>query len=227
MAWGSGWCVGVVGASIGLALSVSGASWILYPLVPVVGAISFGFPSYVGARRARACHPIAQAIIWIIGFTAAALVLAQFYVASTRLASPGDLNINTTETMRRRVDYIGRFGHPPEVVFAAAFVLAVLVAFAAGCGFLSGLTATSSARGFNDTVRALVFGGATCVAVFTGLLLLVVGGPYLVHLMSVSRNPRLELAGFVLGVVASGFVSGCASGAIVETARRALLRPSE
>jgi hypothetical protein len=159
----------------------------------------------------------------VIGFTATVVILAQFAAASTKLASLGELNINTTETMRQREASFRRYGQAPEVVSRVMLVLSVLVTFGTGCGFLSALAAQEA--GFGSVLRALLFGIASCLALFMGLILLLVVGPYLAHFLSFAPVPAWDRVGAVLNVALAGFVSGSVFDSIVELARSLLLHP--
>lgn len=53
-------------------------------------------------RRVLAVRASAQAFVWVVGFTIVGALLMNGFGDHHRLAKPGDLNINTRETMRER-----------------------------------------------------------------------------------------------------------------------------
>jgi hypothetical protein len=223
IAWAAGWSLSVF-IAVGPVVHLSGVQnfWFLYPLAPLIGSIAFGFPAYVGARSSKSSRPRWQALIWVIGFTATVVILAQFAAASTKLASLGELNINTTETMRQReASFRRRSSSGGRVPRDADAVGARDVRD--GCGFLSALAAQEA--GFGSVLRALLFGIASCLALFMGLILLLVVGPYLAHFLSFAPVPAWDRVGAVLNVALVGFVSGSVFGSIVELARSLLLHP--
>jgi hypothetical protein len=215
--WGLGWGISVLTAAVAFAIGDWRAVWGHYPVALVIGTIGFGLPVRLGAQRNGSRYPTVEAVIWVLGFTLAAIVLVDHFVAATQLAKPGDLNINTTETMRQRTEYYSTWHYPPEAVF----VFTVLSSFGIGCGFLSAFVAQWPSRGIAQLASATGFAAATGLAVFVGLLLSGLGvsilGPTL------SRAPGVP--GGLLGVGTALFGAGCAVGAIVESARRALLKP--
>jgi hypothetical protein len=225
VAWGAGWTAGLVltiaGITIALALRTA---WAFSLVSWIVGLAVLGFPMLTGARRSASAHPAAQAAIWVIGFAAAVAVL--IYHAAPEMAAPGTLNINTTETMQRRQQYFDAFGRSPEDVFEMLYRFLVLAAFSAGCGLLSGVTATWPRRSLARLAQATAFGVITGLAFAMGLSLTVVG-VYLLGAALAWAGPTLADWVFppVLVLIA-GFSAGCVVGSVVEWARRALLRPA-
>jgi len=101
--WGMGWTAGAVALGVAFWLfAEQRAVWLSFLLLPIAGAAAFGLPTYIGARRTGSRAPSAQAFVWVVGFTIAGVLLMNTFGDHHRLAEPGDLNINTRETMRER-----------------------------------------------------------------------------------------------------------------------------
>jgi hypothetical protein len=191
-----------------------------YPLLLVVGALAFGLPTLLSARRRGSGLASAEAIVWAIGFVIAAVTLTAALTTASDLASPGDVNAVTTADMQRRNEYF-RTWHYPR---AAVLVVEVGGGFAFACGFITGVLSQPSRNGVARLASSAAFGIVTVVAIFLGLLLFVLGGPFFAQILSWA--PALlgwRVFGFALGFALSGFAAGCCMGAIVESGRRFLL----
>jgi hypothetical protein len=139
--------------------------------------------------------------VWVVGFTIAGAVLMNIVGPHHRLAQPGDLNINTTETMRQRQASFDRWGRPPEVVASFISSVVVIVSFALVAGILSAIVGTTVET--PQRWRAIpIFGLAAAVGIIAGLW---VGAA----------------TSFLLPV--ASFAAGCTAGAITERARGTLL----
>jgi hypothetical protein len=200
--WGMGWTAGAVALGVAFWLfAEQRAVWLSFLLLPIAGAAAFGLPTYIGARRTGSRAPSAQAFVWVVGFTIAGVLLMNTFGDHHRLAEPGDLNINTRETMRERQASFDRWGSPPEVVASFFFSVAVIISFAITAGMVSAIVGTQ--RVTPQRWRAvLLFGLAASLAIIAGLW---VGA----------------LTSFLLPV--AGFAAGCTAGAITEYARGTLL----
>jgi hypothetical protein len=217
--WSLGWGLGLVMSAVAVvALREWRSYWLCYLIELGVALVAFGLPIRAGARRTGSRHPTTEAMIWIVGFTAAAVVLTNYYLANTALALPGDLNINTTETIRERNEYFSRPHLPPELVFS----FSVVALFAGGCGLLSGITARPW-QGTTDLWRAAVFGASTGVAVLTALAVGALVVPIAAHVLSMAHEPTMQLLGGVTGFMTGGVLAGSVAGAIIEYSRRSLL----
>jgi hypothetical protein len=223
VAWGTGWAVGVVLTIVGIAVALAlRGAWAPFLVSSMVGLAVVGFPMLTGARRSGSAHPEAQASIWVMGFAAAAAVLISH--AAPEMAAPGTLNINTTETMQRRQQYFDAFGRSPEDVFEILYRFLVLATFSAGCGLLSGVTATWPLRRLAGLGKATAFGLITGLAFAIGLWLTVVGVYVLGALLTWAGPTSAALIFPPTVVLIAGFAAGCAVGSVVEWARGALLR---
>jgi hypothetical protein len=141
-----GWTVGAIALGVAFWLfAQERALWLSFLLIPAAGAAAFGLPTFVGARRTGSRAPVLQAFVWVVGFTIAGALLAKEFGDHHRLARPGDLNINTTETMRERQASFNRWGKPPEVMASLFFSVAVIVSVAVASGIVSATVGTHSA----------------------------------------------------------------------------------
>ena len=191
--------------------------------VLLAGTASVGIPTYLGARRNRSHRPIVQSLVWVASFAVAAVMLSEHYLERTALAQPGELNINTFETMRERQASFDRWGVAPEVVSSFMLTLTVVVASSFCGGLLSALV--GSGWGRTRLMRGMLFGLATAVATTAGLALIPVGTYVLAIAMVFAGRPPvlLFLAPLPGGFVIAALLAGCLAGSIIEYARAALL----
>jgi len=221
VAWGVGWCIGAVIFAMGFVLLAAfRAEAIEALLVLLASAASFGGPTYFAARRHGSRQPFVQALVWVIGIAVAGIVLSEYYLAQTALAQPGDLNINTYETMRARQASFDRWGVPPETVSSFAFTFAVVIASTFGSGLLSALVA--GGWGIAGVIRGTLFGLAGVIAITAGLVLVPIGTYVLALVMSFGDGPR-PFPRLPSSFALAALLAGCAAGAIIEYARAALL----
>jgi hypothetical protein len=149
--------------------------------------------------------PRRQAGVWVVAFLVAMSFVAEKFAQPHRLARPGDLNINTTETMRQRQLSFERWGRPPEDVDRLVFLILAVACFAVTSGTVSALVATTK-RAPRRWQHALLFGVAAGGSVIVGGL--------------------MALFGAALYLPIAGFAGGCTAGAIVEFARTSLIAPA-
>lgn len=222
VAWGVGWCIGaVIFALAFLVLSARRAEVVTTPLILLGSAVSFGVPTYLAARRNGSRRPIVQALVWVIVFTIGGIALSEHFLARTALASPGELNINTYETMRARQASFDRWGVEPEVVSSFVFTFAVVVASSFGSGLLSALAV--SGVGIIRLIRGTLFGLATAIAIIAGLVVIYIGGYVLALVIAVLRTPAFPLPVLPSGFALAIMLAGCTAGSLIEYARGALL----
>lgn len=220
-AWGFGWCVGAIILLL-FVLDATRAQPIAAVLFVAAGAAAFGVPTHLATRPYGSGRAIGQALIWVIGFAVAGALLSDHYLAQTGLASPGDLNINTDETMRARQASFDRWGVEPDVVSSVAFTFTIVTAFCFGSGTLSALIA--SGWGIKRMIRGMLFGLVTTVAVIAGFVLVPIGTYVLALVLSFGGAPRdlrwLSLPG---GFALAALLAGGIAGTIIESGRAALL----
>ena len=98
-----GWTVGAIALGVAFWLfAQERAYWLSFLLLPTAGAVAFGLPTFVGARRTGSRAPLVHALVWELGFTIAAALVMNEFGDRNRPAKPGDLNMNTSETIRQR-----------------------------------------------------------------------------------------------------------------------------
>jgi hypothetical protein len=201
--WGIGWTVGAIALVLAFWLFTERrVVWLSFLLLPTAGASSYGLPTIVGIHRTGSRAPWLQAFIWVLGFTIAAAVLMDACADQHRLAQPGDLNINTTETMRQRQASFDKWGMPPERVASLLFSAVVIISFALASGSVAAIVA-SEVTTPHRWLAIPLFGLASAGAIIAGLW---------VGALFASLFP-----------LAAGFAGGCAAGAIIEGARAMLL----
>lgn len=189
-------------------------------LVLLASAASFGGPTYFAARRHESRQPLVQALVWVVGIAGAGIVLSEYYLAQTALAQPGDLNINTYETMRARQASFDSWGQSPETVSSFVFTFTVVMASTFGTGLLSALVA--SGWRIAGVIRGTLFGLASAFAITAGLVLVPIGTYVLTLVMVFGGGPR-SLPPLPSSFALAALLAGCAVGAIIEYARAALL----
>jgi hypothetical protein len=205
--WGIGWSVGAIAFLAALAVfAKERAWWVSFLLLPTAGAAAFGLPTYVGARRTAARAPLMQAFVWVAGFTIAGAFVMNDLSDRHRLAKPGELNINTDESMRERQRSFARWGRPPEVVASLFLSVGVVISFSVVSGIVSANIGTDAGTP-QRAVASTLFGIAAAFGIIIGLW---VG--------AVTTSLLLP---------AAGFAGGCTAGAIIERARTKLLSRDE
>lgn len=219
-AWAIGWCVGAMVFAVAFAvLAVQRTEWMVALLVLPASLAAFGFPTYIAARRNASRRPIVQALIWTIGAAAAGMVLSHHYVAETALASPGDLNINTTETIRARQASFERWGVAPEVVDSYVFSLEIIIA---GCfGSALGSTLVAAAWEVKRLIHGMLFGLASAIAVVAGVALLPIGTYMFAMILLVGTPPVLHARVLPTAFALTTMVAGSLAGTIIEYTRPA------
>jgi hypothetical protein len=129
----------------------------------VIGLAAFGMPMGALARRHGSRAPSRERLIWTIVVTVTTLILID-QAASVNLASPGELNINTTETMRERQASFDRWGRPPEDVQALIRTVTVIAIGAILASVLSALAGAEPPRGRRFYLLLPVYAAWTAVA---------------------------------------------------------------
>jgi hypothetical protein len=201
--WGMGWTVGAIALGIAAWLfEEKRAVWLSFLLLPTAGIAAFGLPTVIGAFRTGSRAPWAQAFIWVVGFTIAGVLLMNTFGDQHRLAEPGDLNINTSETILQRQASFDKWGRSPEEMASFFFSVAVIITFAVAAGILSAIVGTQAAA-LHKWLAIPLFGLAAALGIVVGLW---VG--------AVLASIFLPFA---------GFAAGCTAGAITERARSTLL----
>jgi len=200
--WGTGWFVAVfVLVSAIWFVDQDRAVWLAFLLLPVAGAAAVGLPTFMAVRRNGSRAPRAQALVWVVGFTIAAALVMNTIRDHHRVGRPGEVNANTTETMRQRQASFSRWGQSPEVMASFFFSIATIFSLAVTTGIVSGIVATKPTAP-HRWPSVLGFGFATGLAMIAGLW-----------------------AGAAASLIppAAPFVAGCTAGAIIEWARFTLL----
>ena len=175
-------------------------------LIGLAGASAFGLPAFVAAYRTRSDRPSTQAVIWIAAFFIAMCPVALAYAQPHQLARPGDLNINTTETMRQRQQSFDRWGVPPETIERHLLVLKAVASFAfLGGAFSTFIAGVGGAR--RRWLDALLVGMAAVAGVILGAY---------VALMAAATYFLLPVAGLAGGGIAGGIIE-CARSSLQQT----------
>lgn len=220
IAWGVGWCIGAAIFTMGfLVLATRRVEVVDALLILFASAVSFGGPAYFAARRDGSRQPIVQALVWIIGITTAGMVLSDYYLAQTALAQPGELNINTYETMQARQASFDRWGVPPETVSSFVFTCAVVIASTFASGLLSALVVS---RGMAGIIRAALFGLASTVAITAGLVMVPIVTYVLLPVLTFGGGSK-ALPPLPSSYALAALVAGCIAGSIIQYARATLL----
>lgn len=223
-AWAMGWAIGVAAFLVGFVVLGTRRAEAITTLIILFGsAAAFGLPNYVASRQARSKRPLVQALVWFVCFAVAGILLSKYYLAHTGLALPGELNINTDETIRARQASFDRWGVPPETVSSVVFTFDVLVASCLASGLLSALVA--SGWGVTRLIRGMLFGVATTVAIVAGLFVVYLGtyGFGLVMAVARVRLAMSWLAPVPMGFALATILAGCVVGSIIEYTRSILL----
>ena len=211
IAWGVGWAAGLVAVGAAVFAAQWRVPWVLCSLMLVVGALSFGLPARLNAKRRGSKRANAEAAVWVIGFWLAGCALLYSFGPPGQLASETDVNLVTTEEIRRRNQRSEEPRFSPDTV-AAFFVVA---GFGFAGGFLSSLAGSASSRQGRWTA-AFKRGIRATVAVPVGVVVGVIAIPILGHVVSGPGGPGPELLGLLVGLLAGGFAGGAAMGAILE-----------
>lgn len=219
LGWFLGWAGGgLIAAAMIAVLSGSDVHWVANVLAVAFAAVGFGFPVVKGATAAGASHPKLEGLVWTIGFSVAAMMLVGYYVDSTGLAQPGDLNINTTETMRQRDEYFRTAHYPPEVVFATW----VVVLTAGTCGLVSGVVNTG--RTVARAWRPIVFAATVAAGIVAALVVAILVLSIAVHVIPAGLGSPMLLLGPFAAFAIGGMGGGSVAGLVIEPMRRVLLR---
>lgn len=211
IAWGVGWAAGIVVVGAAVLAAQWRVPWVLYSLVLVIGALSFGLPARLNAKRRGRKRANAEAAVWIIGFWLAGCALLYSFGPPGQLASETDVNLVTTEEIRQRNQRSEGPHFPPDAV--AAFC--VIAGFGFAGGSLSSLIGSASS-GQRRWMAALQRGVRATVAVPVGVVVGVIAIPILGQVLSGPEAPGPELLGLLVGLLAGGFAGGVAMGAILE-----------
>jgi hypothetical protein len=223
LAWGLGWSAGLFLIALYFWAIVMDHGWPQYPLLLSAGFAALGWPMYISARDQRSARPRTEAILWVIGFVVLVSVLTEYQPAAARLASPGEVNVNTTESMQRREWYFHTFHRSPEQIGQIVFVFAAISMFGAGCGLASGAAATWSWAGRKKFMHSIAFGAATSAAVLTATVAMFAAISIVPFILALSMRSVSGRLGFLAGLLVSGFLGGVTAGWIIHSARRGLL----
>ncbi len=167
--WGTGWFVAVFVLDTAIWFADQDrAIWLGFVLLPVAGAAAVGLPTFMAVRTNGSRAPRAQALVWIVGFTIAAALVMNNVLEHHRLGRPGEVNVNTTETMRQRQASFSRWGKSPEVMASFFFSIGAIFSLAVTTGIVSGIIATTPTAP-HRWPSILGFGFATGLAMIAGL----------------------------------------------------------
>lgn len=206
--WGVGWTVGPVFYFGGFALLVhERMPSVAFLLIGLAGACAFGLPAIIAARRTNSRTPMLQGLAWVACFFVAMSMVALTFAEPHQMARPGELNINTTESMLERQQSFDRWGLPPEAIARRNLLRAAVLSFAFAGGVFSALIAGAHRPAW--TVVAVLTSG---LAAGAGVML----GAYVALFMAATY--------FLLPV--AGLGGGCVAGTAIEPARRLLLSSS-
>jgi hypothetical protein len=167
----------------------------------MAGAAAVGLPTFIAVQRNGSRAPRAQALVWVVGFTIAAALVLNTVRDHHRPGRPGEVNVNTTETMRQRQASFTRWGQSPEVMSSFVFSIATIFGLAVTTGIVSGIVATKPTVRYR-WLSVLRFGFAAGLGILAALWVGAVAS---------------------LFPPAAPFVAGCTAGAIIEWARFTLL----
>lgn len=203
--WGMGWTVALVACFIAMVLLAEDRMLpVAFLLIALAALAAFGLPVFVSARRAGARAPILEAGVWAFASFLAMSIIADTYAVPHRLARPGDLNVNTTETMRARQQSFDRWGLSPEAIERRVTLVSAIGTFAVASGFCSALLGGVPGRR-RKWSSVFTFGLTAALAVYAGAA---------VGVLAVATYMFLP---------AAGFAGGCTAGVIIERAKSALL----
>ena len=206
--WAAGWAFGSV-----LVVLVATSHSIWTPSLAFLGAIPvgsalMGVPLFFTANEARAPHPRAEAIAWVLAFAA----MVSIYAVSVS-SDTAAINAVTTRNMHERY---AASRYPPEFVSFLRCFAGFTVISAAASGVLE---ATVSFR-LRLIIESTVFVLCIAISMACGLLLFAIGGPIFWGACDVLPGPAaLHDVGCVAG---AAFLSGGVAGAGIRYGRRRL-----
>ena len=206
--WGGGWAVGAI---LVVLVSASRSTWtpsLAFLVALPVGSVLMGVPILFTANEARAAHPRAEAIAWVVAF--AAMVSIYAGVVSSE---PAAINAVTTADMHKRSP---TSPYPPELInFLWCFAGFTVIAGAAS----GGLEATVCFRP-RLLIESALFVLCIAISIAFGLLLFAIGGPIFWGTCDVLPGPPvLHDVGCVAG---AAFLCGGATGSGIRYGRRRL-----
>jgi hypothetical protein len=205
LAWAVGWAGALGVLSLWFAAVPPSLAAIHLPAWVVVGALAFGLPAFVAARRAGSPAPVGEALAWTVVF-AIGVVIVRAVLVDWNVAEPGEINAVTIDPSRRRTYYqTPRF--PPELVLTVvSMVSGALVA-----GTASGLLRRAG------PLRTVGLALTSVVAVLCAGFALVVPGPIVLHvLIGGAESVGHGALAAVVAMPAAGAISGVVGGAVVE-----------
>jgi hypothetical protein len=208
--WAACWAVAAIAGVGGFAFDGT-LVWVRYVLLTAAACLALVPPNYRGAKARGSRHPVGEATVWAAGAVFVVLALMRQYDLATGLAAPGDLNVNTTETIRHRQQLADWGLVQPGLLMAVTAPLAIMaVALLAG---MLGCGGPSAVR------RALGFSVCATAGIVLGVVSGAVAAPIIGHLASMGSQGPVEIVAAATGFVAGAAAAGGIAGTLVELGR--------